>query len=251
MQDPNPADLVDRLADEQLLGDQLANLPAAIGRPETIPQSRTRGRVVGLGATLTGVTLIAGCVLIVVGLISAVASGLGLLAVGAIALGFVLVATHWGWVHVAEATANAIDARRDREVLARRRAWLSSVRPYTRYEVTTSVGEDGSISIVRTTYRPVPTGDRGFTFVPEVDEVEVHSGDESAATVAERAELLRRAAASETERERARFEVAADAYETALLDRDNEQQRVQARRAAADALSERINANLRDPPLIE
>jgi hypothetical protein len=249
-QDFNPADLVDRVPDERL-AEEIVNLPAALGRPEAPAPSRTRGRLVGLGATLTGLTLIAGCLLIVVGLIDAVATGLGLPAVGAIALGFLLVATHWGWVHVAEATADAIDSRQAGEVLARRRQWLASIRPYPRYEVTTSVAEDGSISIVRTRFRPVPSGDRGFTFVREPDDVEVHSGDEAAATVAERAELLRRAAAVDTERERARFEVAADAYETALLHHEGEQQRVAARRAAADALSERINANLRDPPLIE
>ena len=250
-QEFNPAELVDRVPDETLLDEDIVNLPEAVGRPETVAPSRARGRLVGLGATLTGVTLIAGCLLVVLGVIDAIASGLGLLSVGAIAFGFVLIGTHWGWVHVAEATADAIDSRRANEVLARRRQWLASIRPYPRYEVTTSVGEDGSISIVRTRFRPVPSGDRGFTFVREGDGVEVHSGDEFAATVAERAELLRRAAATDTARERARFEVAADAYETALLHSEGEQQEIAARRAAADALSERINANLRDPPLTE
>jgi hypothetical protein len=69
--------------------------------------------------------------------------------------------------------------------------------------------------------------------------------------VTERAELLRRDAARETERERERYEIAADAYETALLEQGDEQERLAARRAAAAALSEQINANLRDPPLIE
>ena len=247
----DPGAFVERVPDERLLVEELVELPEAVGRPKAIAPSRTRGRLVGVGATLTGLTLIAGCVLIVVGMVDAVASGLGLLAVGAIAVGFVLVGTHWGWVHVAEATADAIDSRRASEVLARRRQWLVTLRPYPRYEVTTSVGEDGNISIVRTRFRPVPSGDRSFTFVREPDRVEVHSGDEPAAAVAERAELLRRAAAADTERERARFEVAADAYEAALLHREGEQQQIAARRAAADALSERLNANLRDPPLIE
>ena len=69
--------------------------------------------------------------------------------------------------------------------------------------------------------------------------------------MAERAELLRREAAADTDRERQRYEVAADAYETALLNADDEQERRAARRAASEALSQQINANLRDPPLTE
>jgi hypothetical protein len=84
-----------------------------------------------------------------------------------------------------------------------------------------------------------------------VDREEVHSAEEPGAAVAERAELLRREAAADTNRERQLYAVAADAYETALLDRDDEQQRRDARRAASEALSHQINAKLRDPPLIE
>ena len=85
----------------------------------------------------------------------------------------------------------------------------------------------------------------------EIADREVHSEDESAATVAERAELLRRHAAALTGRERARFEVANDAFQRTLLDTTDEQQRLAAVRAASEALSEQINANLRDPPLME
>jgi hypothetical protein len=152
---------------------------------------------------------------------------------------------------VAELTANSIDARRNSVVLDRRRLWLGAIKPYTRYEVTTSVDEDGSIRITRARYQPLPRGENGFTFVREIELEEVHSADEPSATVAERAELLRRQAAADTERERARFEVAADAYETALLSRDDAAQRQAARRAASEALSEQINSNLRDPPLLE
>jgi hypothetical protein len=250
-QDVSPSELVDRIADERLLSEDAANLPEGVGRPEPIPPSRTRALVVGLGATLTGVTLVAGIALIAAGAIDALASGLGVLAVVALAVGAALVATHWGWVHVAEVTANAIESRRNSEILERRRQWLSAISPYTRYEVTTSAAEDGSISINRIRHHPVRSGARGFSFVREIESREVHSADEPAAAVAERAELLRREAARETERERERFEVAADAYERALMGRDDREQRLAARRAASQALSDQINANLRDPPLID
>jgi hypothetical protein len=246
-----PSELVDCIADEKLLSEDLENLPEAVGRPEPIPPSRARSVVVGVGATLTGVTLVAGIVLIAVGAIDALSSGFGALAVVALVVGATLVATHWGWVHVAEVTANAIENRRNSEILERRRQWLSGVRPYTRYEVTTRAEEDGSISIVRVRHSPVRAGPQAFTFVKQIEAREVHSAEESAATVAERAELLRREAARATEQERQRFEIAADAYERALLGRDDQEHRLAARRAASEALSDQINANLRDPPLVE
>jgi hypothetical protein len=247
--EPDSAELVDRVADERLL-DEVTSLPAAVGRPEAIPSSRTRARLVGVGATLTGVTLIVGVALVIFGVTEAVSNAI-VLAVAALVVGAGLVGTHWGWVHIAEATADAIENRRNGELLERRRRWLETIEPYTRYEVTTSVGEDGSIGITRTRYRPVARGERGFSFVSEVEHREQHSGDEPGAAVAERAELLRRRAAQDTERERERFEIAADAYETALLGRRDEAHRLAARRAASEALSERINSNLRDPPLVE
>ncbi|MBV8710418.1 MAG: hypothetical protein JOY56_01475, partial [Solirubrobacterales bacterium] len=73
----------------------------------------------------------------------------------------------------------------------------------------------------------------------------------AAASVTERAEQLRREAALATERERERYEIAADAYRTALLGRADEEQRRLARRAASEALSGQINSNLREPPLVE
>src|SRR5438270_615256 len=128
--DRDPAGLVGRVADESLLVQDPAKLPAAVGPPEPIPPSATRGRLVGLGATLTGVTLIAGIALVALGGIEVIASGAGLLAVLAIVLGSVLVGTHWGWVHVAEATADAIENRRDAAIAARRRQWLETIEPY-------------------------------------------------------------------------------------------------------------------------
>jgi hypothetical protein len=247
----DPADLVDATADERLLSESEAKLPASLGRPEPLPPpSATRKQIVGLGATLTGVTLVAGTALVVLGVVLLITSG-GAAAIGALVLGIILISTHWGWVHVAELTGNAVENRHNSGALDRRRLWLEQLKPYTRYEVTTSVDDDGSIRIVRTRYDPESTGARRFTFTASVEREEIHSADEPGAAVTERAELLRREAAADTERERERFEIVADAYETALLDAGDEQGRLEARRAASQALSEQINANLREPPLVE
>jgi hypothetical protein len=242
-------ELVGCVADDRLLDEDLANLPLGVGRPATIPPSRIRGRLVGVGATLTGATLIGGIALIVLGVVVAVAGGISLGVVAALVIGAILTATHWGWVHVAEATADAIEARRDSEITVRRRRWLETIEPYTRYEIETDVGDDGSITIDRVRYRPVRTGERRFTFTREIEHRDVHSGDEPGAAITERAELLRRQAAADTERERERFEAAHDAYQKALLAEGSEREQVEARRAESKALSERINSNLRDPPL--
>jgi hypothetical protein len=248
----DPGELVDLTADERLLSEDAASLPPSVGRPEALPPpSPARKRLVGLGATLTGVTLVGGAALLVAGVLTLIMNGADLLSIGALAVGGALLSTHWGWVHVAEATADSIDRRRGDQVAARRGRWLTQIKPYTRYEVTTSVDDDGSIRIVRTRHEPMPSGERRFTFAHAVEHEEVHSGEEPGAMVTERAELLRRQAASDTERERELFEIALDAYETALLNADDEQQRQAARRAASKALSEQINANLRDPPLVE
>lgn len=247
----DPAELVGLEPDERLLSEDVDLLPEAVGRPEQLPQSAARRRIVGLGATLTGVSLIGGVGLIILGLVVAISSALGAGAILLIALGVVLVSTHWGWVHVAELSANSLDRRRHRALLERRRLWLAEIQPYTRYEVSAETREDGSIVITTTRFRPVRHGEHAFTFVQAVAAREVHSGEEPAAAVAERAELLRRQAALNTEQERLRYEAGRDAYETARLAHADEEQRVAAVRAASEALSAQINANLRDPPLTE
>ena len=247
----NPVELVGREPDERLLTEDLDNLPAAVGRPEIAPPSRARRRIVGTGATLTGVSLVLGVVLVLIGVIDGIASGIGLAAVLAFLVGLVLIATHWGWVHVAEITATSIEGRANADVLARQRQWLAGIEPYTRIEVSTAVEDDGSIAISSIRHRPVPTGERSFTFAREVEHREVHAPDEPAASVTERAEQLRREGAIVTERERERYEIAAQAYEAALMGRADEEQRRLARRAASEALSGQINTNLREPPLVE
>jgi hypothetical protein len=247
----SPAEFVDREPDQRLLSDDLANLPEALGRPEEIVPTRARGRIVGTGATLTAASLVLGSLLVVLGLIDAISSGIDGLSIAILVVGAILVVTHWGWVHVAEITANSIEGRSTAEVEDRRREWLSTIQPYARFEITTSVEEDGSITISRIAYRPVVSGERRFTFAREIEQEELHPADEPAAAVTERAELLRREAAQDTEREQERYQIAADAYESALIDDADEQQRRLAQRAASEALSRQINSNLRDPPLIE
>lgn len=244
-------DVLGREPDERLLRADLRQLPASLGEPPAPPpESAARRQVVRLGATMTGVTLIGGTALALAGLIELIANG-GLVWLVALVLGLVLVGTHWGWVHVAELTGNSIEARRSASLQERQRHWLLEIEPYPRWEVSTSADEDGSITILTTCHRPVPAGERSFTFVREQVGREVHTADEPAARVAERAELLRREAAATTIRAKEDFEAARDAYEEALMVRDDEHQRRAALQAASQALSERINTHLRDPPLME
>jgi hypothetical protein len=247
----NPVDFVGSEPDERLLADDLDKLPAALGRPEVIVPSRARRRIVGTGATLTAVSLVAGVLLVALGVIDAISSGIDVAAVLALVIGGLLIATHWGWVHVAEITANSLEGHTSAEVVERRRQWLAEIEPYTRLEVSTEVGDDGSIAICSVRHRPVRLGEDRFTFARELQHREVHSPDEPAAAVTERAETLRREAALANEQERQRYEIAAEAYRAALMGRADEEQRRLARRAASEALSHQINSNLRDPPLVE
>jgi hypothetical protein len=247
----NAAEFVGAEPDERLLSEDLDKLPAALGRPEAIVPSRARRRIVGTGATLTAVSLVAGVLLVALGAIDAVSSGIDAAAVLALVVGGLLIATHWGWVHVAEITANSVEGHSNAEVVGRRRRWLAAIEPYPRLEVSTEVGDDGSIAICTVRHRPVRVGEDRFTFARDLQQREVHSPDEPAAAVTERAETLRREAAIVNEEERRRYEIAAEAYDAALIGRADEEQRRLARRAASEALSHQINSNLRDPPLVE
>src|ERR1700729_3217406 len=181
----SPAEFVDREPDERLLSVDLANLPEAVGRPEELVPSRSRGRIVGTGATLTAASLILGSLLVLLGLIDAVSSGIDGLSIAIIVVGATLVVTHWGWVHVAELTANSIEGRGNAQVEDRRRQWLTTVQPYTRFEIYTRVEDDGPITVYRVVPRPVASGERRFTFDREIDFEEVHPPDEPAAAVTE------------------------------------------------------------------
>jgi hypothetical protein len=243
-------ELAGLIADEHLFS-EAAPLPAEIVRPPAPTASSQRRWIVGAGATLTGVTLIGGLALVVAGIVEMVSSGFGGLGLAAAIVGIVLIATHWGWVHVAEATATALEGHRDRAALQVRQHWLEAIEPYTRFEVSTEVGESGVITIVRRRHEPVPSGEGRFTFVTKTENAETHSADEPGANVAERAEALRRQAALDTERERRRYEAIVSARQTERLRSEQERRANDASRAESQALSERINANLRDPPFEE
>jgi hypothetical protein len=247
----DPLELLGSEPDERLLGEDLGHLPASIGQPPPpLPESSARRQVVRLGAMMTGVTLVLGVILALIGLVQAIANG-GLSWFVVLGVGVTLALTHWGWVHVAELSGNTIESRRQASVQEVRRRWLDEIEPYSRWEVVTRADDDGSITIETLRHRPVPRGERTFTFTVELESREVHPPDEAAAPVTERAELLRREAAARTRRARDQFETARDAYEQVRIAQDDEQQRRAALRAASEALSERINSNLRDPPLTE
>jgi hypothetical protein len=249
--DEHPEQLVGLVADERLLSEDPAMLPAAVGLPEPIPTRAARRRLVGVGATLTGVTLIGGVVLAILGAVELLFEGGGVLAVIALVVGLVLASTHWGWVHVAELTATRVELRSNSGIVDERRTWLEAIAPFTRYEVTTSAGDDGSITIERIRHRPIRSGEGTFVFERSIELTEVHHGDEPAAIVSERAELLRHAAAVDTERERATFQERADELNWATLAEGEHRERTREQAEAARALSEQINANLREPPLTE
>lgn len=242
------AQLVGRRADQRLLGEELSQLPESVGRPVEIPPDSARARIVGVGATMTGIALFGGILLAAVGLIAEVSDG-GPLPTVLLVLGVVLALTHWGWVHVAEITANSVESRHQRALTMSRENWLAAIEPYTRWTVSTSVKDDGAIEILRIRHRPTLLGEDRFTFTRVVEARELHDGDEPGAAVTERAEEMRREAALDTDRERERYEAAAAAYADAAMRHEDEEERRAAVRAASKALSDQINTHLRDPPL--
>jgi hypothetical protein len=223
----------------------------AVGRPEPIPRSAARRNVVGAGATLTGLTLVGGIGLAIFGAVELLFNGGGVPALIALVVGVVLAATHWGWVHVAEVSALRLERRNNAGVVQRRQAWLEAIAPFIHYEVSTTAGDDGSISIERVRYQPVRSGDRTFVFERTVERAETHPADEPAAVVTERAELMRQDAATDTERERAAFQRRADTLDLATMAEGDDRERSREQAATARALSEQINANLREPPVTE
>ena len=88
-----------------------------------------------------------GIALIVAALVGIFASGFGALEIAALAVGIVLVATHWGWVHVAEYVGLTIDEHQQRANDDRARDWLATIQPYPRFSISTSVLNDASTCI--------------------------------------------------------------------------------------------------------
>src|SRR5437660_105214 len=111
-------------ADRRLLDEDRIDLPDAEQQREPAILSHTHDRLVAAGSLLTGSTLIGGGVLTLYGGGQALFNGGGAFDVVLAVIGILLVATHWGWVHVAEYIGLTIDARQQRAADTRRREWL-------------------------------------------------------------------------------------------------------------------------------
>jgi len=241
-------ELIDLAPDPRLLAEDLPAVPAALGQPAVIPPSRLRSRPVAAGAAMTGLTLTIGVLLLVLGAVLLVAGSSGAAALSALVAGAVLIGTHWGWVHVAEIGSQRLEVRGHRDLVAGRERWLAEIEPYTRYAVSTRVNAGGSVEIVTTRHQPRRASRSTFTFERREMASERHGPEEPAAAVTERAEQLRHRAADATERERERYLELAGARQLDRLREADDDERVAADRAAAQALSEQINSHLRSPP---
>ena len=238
-------------ADRRLLDEDLFNLPAAEQRREPVIATKKHDRLVAAGSLLTAVSLIGGGAMAVYGGWQVLLNGGGVLDAVVAVIGILLVATHWGWVHVAEYVGLTIDDHQQRTNDDRARAWLAEIQPYPRFSVSTSVLDDASTRVERVLHQPVVTAHHTFTFVRETSEDKTYDADASAATIAATVETMRRQARIDTDRLREQWEAASSTYAAALNSADDEQQRLAAQRAAATALSEHINTSLREPPLLE
>jgi hypothetical protein len=248
--DSPPEQLVGRSADERLLDAGPETLPASMSRPVPLPDRQGRSPLVAAGVALGGFTLLGGIALAILGVVELL-SGSAVTGVVELWVGIILAATHWGWIHLGAWTSDKLVARDNHDLLVDRQHWLEAIEPYARYEVTTHVENDGSITIETVCHRPALTDSGSYTFTPERTAVEVHAADQPAAAISERAELLRREAAARTTEARQRYQAAAEAREMARLKGLDEQEQLAAARAASQALSEQLNSKLRDPPLVE
>jgi hypothetical protein len=247
--DRDVAELLGRTADERLLEAPPDDLPAALGHPPALPQAPGRRAIVAAGAVMTGLSLVLGVALAAWAVVASFTEGADLVRGIEFLVGLVLAGTHWGWVHVAELSATSLSARHGRGVIDARHAWLAAIEPYTRREVVTEVEPDGSIAIVTREFRPIARPRGRFAFARDELHRERLPEETPTAAVAERVEALRRAAAEATARRHEDYlELTESEGVRALLSAD-ERARLEERRATARALSERLNAHLRDPPL--
>ena len=238
-------------ADPKLLSEDLDGLPEAALRPVSVVVTDTHDRLVTAGSVMTAATLIGGVLLAIYGGARLIASGGGAVAVVLCLAGILLAGTHWGWVHVAEYVGLGLDERQEHGNGQREQDWLATVAPYPRFTIRTTVLADASIAVERVTYKPVLTSQHTFAFDRVVEAAAVFAADTPAHVIADRVETLRREARLETDRCSGLWDAASSAYDAALLDADDDQQQLVARRAGAVALSQHINASLLEPPLIE
>ncbi len=237
--------------DPRLLDDDLINLPGAEQHRQPAVSTQRHDRLVAAGSVLTGASLIGGAALLLYGGGRLLFDSGGTFDAVLAVIGLVLVATHWGWVHVAEYVGLTIDARQAREIDAQRQRWLATIEPYPRFSVGTSVGDDATTRVQRFIHRPVLTERNTFTFVRADDIEHLHGADAPAELIAGDVETMRRQARLQTDRMRELWDAASTAYSAALLDAQDDQQRLAAQRAAALALSEHINSSLLEAPLVE
>lgn len=238
-------------ADRRLLDEDRFNLPEAEQYRVPAASNHHHDRLVAAGSVLTGVTLIGGAALGLYGCWQLLLGGGGAIDAVLAAIGILLAATHWGWVHVAEYVGLTIDERNQRGTDDRATDWLARIEPYPRFSVTTSVLDDASTRVVRVLHRPVLTPQHTFTFIRDTDAEETYDADVPAEIIASTVETMRRQARLETDRLHGLWQAAATSYAAALLGADDDQQRLAAQRAAATALSEHINASLLEPPLVD
>jgi hypothetical protein len=238
-------------ADRRLLDEDLVNLPDVEQRREPVISTHQHDRLVAAGSLATGATLIGGGALLLYGGWQFLFGGGGAVDAILALIGLLLVATHWGWVHVAEYIGLTIDEREESAAEERRQEWLATIEPYPRFSVSTSVLDDASTRVERVLHQPVLTPQHTFTFVREPDAEKTFDADASAEVIATAVETMRRQARLETDHLRELWEAASSAYAGALLGAEDDQQRLVAQRAAAMALSEHINASLLEPPLVE
>jgi hypothetical protein len=238
-------------ADPRLLDQDRFNLPDAEQHREPVVSTHEHDRLVAAGSTLTGVSLVAGVLALLYGGSQLLFEGGGVITAVLAVTGLLLVATHWGWVHVAEYLGLTIDERHERTAEKRRRDWLASIQPHPRFSVSTSVLENASTRVERVLHQPILTEEHTFTFVRKLDAAQLYDADIPAEVIASAVENTRHQARLDTDRFRNLWETASTTYAAGLPEADNEQQRLDAQHAAATALSEHINASLREPPLTE
>jgi hypothetical protein len=236
-------------ADRALLSADLDGLSDPGPRPVSVVATDTHNRLVAAGSLMTAVTLVGGAALAIYGGEQIVFAGGGAVAIVLAVIGVLLVGTHWGWVHVAEYVGLGLDQRQERANSEREDAWLQTVAPYARFTVLTAVMADASTSVERVSYTPVLTSQHTFTF-DRVTELEVvFDADTPAHVIADRVETLRRQTRLETDRMHELWDAASTAYAAALGSDEDDQEQLAARRAAALALSQHINASLLEPPV--
>jgi hypothetical protein len=238
-------------ADRALLALGPEGLPDSEPAPVPVAPTGTHSRLVVAGSGMTAVTLIGGGALAIFGIEQLLFGAGGAAAAVMTVIGLLLVGTHWGWVHVAEYIGLGIDQRQERANRECADAWLATVSPYQRFAVVTRVHADASTSVEQVSFRPVLTPQGTFTFDRVVEGSELFDADAPAQEIAGRTETRRRQARLKTDQRRELWEAGAIAYAAARSSADDDREQVAAKRAAALALSEHLNASVREPPLAE